>query len=172
MMTRCRVFRAGLCLLLLAVPASGQLRAGQSNTTATLVVTGDVDRTLSLAPAELKGLPRSRVEMKSEDGAVHVYEGVLAGELLKLAGVTLGQMRGNAVTSHVVATASDGYQAVFALVELDPAFSSHDIIVADTVDGKPLSGNLGAFRIVAPRDLRGVRSVRMLTRLEVVPLKK
>jgi hypothetical protein len=43
----------------------------------------------------------------------------------------------------------DGYQVVFALAELDPAFTSNDIIVADTVDGRPLVDDQGPLRIVA-----------------------
>ena len=47
-----------------------------------------------------------------------------------------------------------------------------DILVADTIDGKPVADAQGPFRIVAPRDKRGVRSIRMLQRLEVVRLVK
>ena len=83
-----------------------------------------------------------------------------------------GQMRGNMVASYVLASASDGYQALFAIAELDPAFTAEDILVADTVDGQPLFEYQGPFRLVAPKDLRGARSVRMLQRLDVVRLRK
>jgi len=49
-----------------------------------------------------------------------------------------------------------------------PAASGSEIIVADTVDGSPLSDTQGPLRMVVPRDKRGERSVRMLQRLEVV----
>jgi hypothetical protein len=65
------------------------------------------------------------------------------------------RLRGNAVASDVVASATDGYQVVFSLAELDPAFTSNDIIVADTIDGKPLFAYQGPLRIVAPKDSRG-----------------
>ena len=132
-----------------------------------------MERSVSLAPADLKSLPRTRVEVKTEDGTTNVYEGVLVGELLKRAGVPLGaELRGNAVASYVVASASDGYQVVFSLAELDPAFTSNDIIVADTIDGKPLFAYQGPLRIVAPKDSRAARSIRMLEKLEVVRLRK
>jgi hypothetical protein len=70
----------------------------------------------------------------------------------------------------VVASASDGYRAVFSLAKLDPAFTGSEIIVADTVDGKPLFDYQGPFRIVAPHDTRGARGVRMLQKLDVVRL--
>jgi len=102
-----------------------------------------------------------------------VCEGVLVGEILKRAGVPLGtELRGNAIASYVVASATDGYQVVFSLAELDPGFTSNDIIVADTLDGKPLFAYQGPLRIVAPKDSRAARSIRMLQRLEVVRLKK
>lgn len=137
-----------------------------------LVVTGDVATPLSLLPADLKGLPRTQVEIK-EDGRTLTYEGVLVGELLKRAGVPLGgELRGNAMASYVLASATDGYQVLFSLAELDPAFTSNDIVVADTLDGKPLFAYQGPVRIVAPKDARGARSIRMLEKLEVVRLRK
>src|SRR5215510_1802750 len=140
---------------------------------ATLKVTGDVRTPLSLPPDELKAMPRKRVEIKDEDGRTVAYEGVLVGEILKRAGATLGSdMRGSAVASYVVASASDGYQVVFSLAELDPAFTGSEVIVADTIDGKPLFAYQGPWRIVAPKDTRAARSIRMLERLEVVRLKK
>jgi hypothetical protein len=72
----------------------------------------------------------------------------------------------------VLATASDGYQVLFSLAELDPAFTSNTVIVADTIDGKPLFPYQGPLRIVAPKDSRAARSVRMLTKLELIRLKK
>jgi DMSO/TMAO reductase YedYZ molybdopterin-dependent catalytic subunit len=149
-------------------------QAAQSPAAATtLAIGGDVGKNLSLAPDDLKAMPRIRVEVKAEDGTTSVYEGVLVAELLKRAGVPLGtELRGDAVATYLVASASDGYQVVFSLPELDPAFTSSDVIVADTVDGKPLFGYQGPLRIVAPKDLRAARSIRMLQRLEVVRLRK
>jgi hypothetical protein len=46
-----------------------------------------------------------------------------------------------------------------------------EIIIADTIDGKPLSASQGPLRIVVPKDTRAARSIRMLQRLEVVRLK-
>ena len=70
------------------------------------------------------------------------------------------ELRGNAIASYVVASATDGYQVVFSLAELDPGFTSNDIIVADTIDGKPLFAYQGPLRIVAPKDARAARSIR------------
>jgi DMSO/TMAO reductase YedYZ molybdopterin-dependent catalytic subunit len=147
------------------------LIAAQAPTQA-LTVAGDVATPLSVTLEQLKTMPRAKAEVK-EDGRTLIYEGVLVGEILKRAGAPLGsELRGNAIASYVVASASDGYQVVFSLAELDPGFTSNDIIVADTIDGKPLFAYQGPLRIVAPKDARAARSIRMLQRLEVVRLKK
>jgi hypothetical protein len=138
-----------------------------------LKVGGDVRTPLTLAPDELKSMPRTRVQVKGEDGQLVAYEGVLVSELLKRAGAPLGtEMRGNVLATYVLASAADGYQVVFSLAELDPGFSGSEVIVADTADGKPLFGYQGPLRIVAPKDTRPARGVRMLERIEVVRLKK
>ena len=140
---------------------------------ATLVVGGDVPTPLTLAPAALKAMPRTTVTVKEEGGREVQYEGVLVGELLKRAGAPVGRdLSGKAVATYVRASAKDGYQVVFSLAELDPGFTSNDIIVADTVDGKPLFDYQGPLRIVAPHDKRGARSIRMLQKIEVVRLVK
>jgi DMSO/TMAO reductase YedYZ molybdopterin-dependent catalytic subunit len=138
----------------------------------TLVIAGDVAQPLTVKPADLKTMPRTTVTV-SEEGRQVSYEGVLVGELLKRAGAPVGRdLSGKAVATYVRASAKDGYQVVFSLAELDPAFTPNDIIVADTIDGKPLFDYQGPLRIVAPHDKRGARSIRMLQRLEVVRLVK
>ena len=51
--------------------------------------------------------------------------------------------------------------------ELDPAFIDNEILLADTANGKPLFGAQAV-----PKDKPGARSVRMLTKLEVVQVRK
>ena len=173
-MTRRVLALCALCLPLSST-ASGQGTVAQQAPAAAagvLTIGGAVTHPLSVTADELKGMPRTKVEIK-EEGRTVAYEGVLVGELLKRAGAPLGsELRGNAVASYVVASARDGYQAVFSLAELDPGFTTNDIIIADTIDGKPLFAYQGPFRLVAPKDSRGARSVRMLDRIEVVRLRK
>ena len=172
--SRNRFANLGAACALLALTASAHARAIQTTPgpAIALTVSGDVSSPLSLAPADLKPLPRTRVEV-TEDGKTVSYEGVLVGEILKRAGAPLGaDMRGPAVATYVLATAPDGYQVVFSLAELDPGFTSNDIIVADAVDGKPLEASQGPLRIIAPKDSRRSRSIRNLQRLEVVRLRK
>jgi len=159
-----------LVVLASIVAVLGQAPAITSDTTP--VVGGDVTTPLTLTPADLKALPRTTVTV-AEEGREVRYEGVLVGELLKRAGAPVGRdLSGKAVATYVRASAKDGYQVVFSLAELDPAFTANDIIVADAIDGKPLFDYQGPLRIVAPHDKRGARSIRMLQRIEVVRLVK
>src|SRR5262245_48932496 len=124
------VLQAFCLTLTMTVPSVAQEQAAE----ATLVVGGDVTQPLTLKPAELKSMPRTTVTV-SEQGRDIAYEGVLVGELLKRAGAPVGRdLSGKAIATYVRASAKDGYQVVFSLAELDPGFTSNDIIVADTIN--------------------------------------
>jgi len=81
-------------------------------------------------------------------------------------------MRAPALSTYVLASASDGYQVVFSLAELDPEMTDGKFLLADRANGKPLFGETGSFRLVIPTDKHGARSIRMLTSLNVVQLRK
>jgi DMSO/TMAO reductase YedYZ molybdopterin-dependent catalytic subunit len=135
-----------------------------------LRVTGSVATSLTLTAADLAGMPRAAVSTTRNGLETH-YEGVWMHEILRRAGVPLGEeLRGPALATYVLARAEDGYRVVYSLGELDPAFHDNRVLLADTANGRALSGEEGSFRIVAPLDARGARSVRMLTELEVVRL--
>jgi DMSO/TMAO reductase YedYZ molybdopterin-dependent catalytic subunit len=154
---------------------SGLLAAGlllAQDAQPTVQVTGAVKQALTLSADDLAKMPRATVRTTS-NGMETVYEGVWLHEVLKKAGVPQGsELRGKALASYVLAEAQDGYEVVFSLGELDPAFIDNQILLADTANGKPLFGVQGRFRLVVPKDKPGARSVRMLTKLEVVQLRK
>jgi DMSO/TMAO reductase YedYZ molybdopterin-dependent catalytic subunit len=135
-------------------------------------VTGAVKQALTLTAEDLAKMPRATVRTMN-NGMETVYEGVWLHDVLKMAGVPQGsELRGKALAGYFLAEAQDGYQVVFSLGELDPAFIDNEILLADTANGKPLFGAQGRFRLVVPKDKPGARSVRMLTKLEVVQLRK
>jgi len=138
----------------------------------TVQVTGAVKQALTLSADDLAKMPRATVKTTSS-GMETVYDGVWLHEVLKKAGVPQGgELRGKALSSYVLAEAQDGYQVLFSLGELDPAFIDNEILLADTANGKPLFGEQGRFRLVVPKDKPGARSVRMLTKIEVVQVRK
>ena len=162
---------AAMVVLAFGSPARSQAPAAAA-APSTLTVGGDVPHPLTLTPADIKTMPRTTVTV-SEEGREVTYEGVLVGELLKRAEAPVGRdLTGQAVATYVLCKAKHGYQVVFSLPELDPAFTSNDIIVADTIDGKPLFDYQGPLRIVAPHDKRGARSIRMVQSIDVVRLRK
>jgi hypothetical protein len=63
----------------------------------------------------------------------------------------------SAVRGAVIITGADGYTALIALGELAPAFENKQIILATSMNAKPLPP--GHFRIVVPHDAKGGRSV-------------
>jgi DMSO/TMAO reductase YedYZ molybdopterin-dependent catalytic subunit len=141
-----------------------------------LAISGDVTNPLSLTKADLAKMPRTSVTVKaegSEEGADTTYEGVLLYDILKQAGAPLGkQLMGKALASYVLAEAHDGYQVVYTLTELDPSFTGNKIIVADTINGKPLFQYQGPFRLVVPGEKKAARSIRMVEKISVVRLRK
>jgi DMSO/TMAO reductase YedYZ molybdopterin-dependent catalytic subunit len=135
-------------------------------------ITGSVKQPLTLTADDLAKMPRASVRTTS-NGMETVYEGVWLHEVLKKAGAPQGsELRGKALASYVLAEAQDGYQVVFSLAELDPTFIDNQVLLADTANGKPLFGAQGRFRLVASKEKPGARSIRMLTKLEVVQLRK
>ena len=156
--------------LVLALLAAVRLPAQDGSPT--VQVTGAVKQPLTLSADDLAKMPRASVHATNNKMET-VYEGVWLHEVLKRAGVPQGsELRGKALAGYVLAEAQDGYQVVFSLGELDPGFIDNEILLADTANGKPLAGAQGRFRLVAPKEKEGARSVRMLTRIEVVQVRK
>jgi DMSO/TMAO reductase YedYZ molybdopterin-dependent catalytic subunit len=62
-------------------------------------------------------------------------------------------------------TGSDDYVAVLAVGEISPEFEGKQVILATSMDGKPLDA--GRPRVVVPGDKRGGRSVRDVVKIEV-----
>jgi DMSO/TMAO reductase YedYZ molybdopterin-dependent catalytic subunit len=140
--------------------------------TPSVQVTGAVKQSLTLTADDLAKMPRASVKSMN-NGTETVYEGVWLHEVLRRAGVPQGEaLRGKALAGYLLASAQDGYQVVFSVGELDPSFIDNEILLADTANGKPLSGAQGRFRLVVPKDKVSARSVRMLTKLEVVQVRQ
>jgi len=150
-------------LLLSAGSSVAFAQAGQAvvSNDQVLSVSGEVARTLKLNASDLAKLPRQTVNAKDHDGKAAIFEGVALVDVLRLAGVEFGdKLRGKNLALFLVVDASDGYRAVFALPELDPAFADQAIILAHSRDGKPLPEAEGPWRIIVSKEKRQARWVR------------
>jgi DMSO/TMAO reductase YedYZ molybdopterin-dependent catalytic subunit len=170
-----RKIRACIPVLLAAVlaqflPQAPKAGAQTSATPGELRISGAGSSPLVLTVSDLKKMPRKTLTVVNpHEKKKETYEGVLLEELLHRAGVPQGeQLRGPSMATYVLAEAEDGYRVVFSLAELDSGILESEIIVADTVDGAPLSAQQGPFRLVAPHEKRPARWVRMLKSITVM----
>jgi len=151
-------------LLSLSTLASGQDDAGSS-----ITVEGEVLRTLKLTPKDLAKFPQSEVKAKDREGKEHTFKGTTLSVVLDSAGVTLGaDLKGKNLTKFVLLHAADGYEVVFALAELDPAFTSNTILLATHVDGKPLPKGEGPIRLVNPAEKKPTRWIREISSIKIL----
>lgn len=101
------------------------------------------------------------------------YTGISLWNLLTDAGgVTVTSAKNDILSKYVLATGSDGYQAVFSLGEIDPKFGNQPVMVAyaDTAGQLGADGSDGLARMVVPGDLAGGRYVSDLVSLSVQSL--
>ena len=133
-----------------------------------LVVDGAVEHNLKLGFADLAQFPRQSLRATDELGKESLFEGVLVAEILRSAGVKFDkELRGKKLADYLLVETGDGYRVVFAMPELDPAFTDRVILLADRRDGKPLGGNAGPLRVIVPGEKRHARWVRQVIGLKV-----
>jgi DMSO/TMAO reductase YedYZ molybdopterin-dependent catalytic subunit len=133
-----------------------------------IIVAGPRERGV-FTPTTLKDYPHVAVRIFNHHvNKSETYSGVPLMDLLAHLGVPHGRtLMGKALAEYIVATGSDGYKSVVALGEIDPAFHPGVVLVADTLDGKPLGAKTGPFRLVVSEDKKMARSVRNLVEIEV-----
>jgi DMSO/TMAO reductase YedYZ molybdopterin-dependent catalytic subunit len=147
-------------------PIAGGEPADETMTIVT--VSGEIAKPMKLTAKDWAKLPRQSVKARDHSGVEAEYEGVPLVEVLKEAGVKFGQdLRGPALASYLVVEATDGYKAVFALPELDPAFNDRMILLADRRDGKPLDAKHGPVQVIVPGEKKQARWVRMVVTLRI-----
>jgi len=101
--------------------------------------------------------------------APSAWEGVALVEVLRAEGAPLGKaLRGDALANYVRVTATDGYQVVFGLGELDADMGAAKVVLVDRHEGKPLEDKDGPVRLVVPGDQRPARWVRSVATVELL----
>ena len=152
------VFTLILALMLYAAPARAQQ----------LVVQNEAGKTSVLTRADIEALPHLKVTARLSN-APATFDAVALSVILEKAGIGFGDtLKGKRLASCLLVEAADGYRAVIALPEIDPAFTDKQIVLAYLKDGKPLDEKEGPYRIVIPGEKRMARWVRQVTTLKIV----
>ena len=135
---------------------------------AIIKVSGEVVTPLNITMADFKAYSQVKLKHKDKEGKEHTYSGVVLADILQKAGVTSGEsLKGKNLTKFVLVEAVDGYQVVFALAELDKAYTDKLVILANQVDGKPLAATEGPYRIIVQDEKKPARLIRQVIALRV-----
>jgi DMSO/TMAO reductase YedYZ molybdopterin-dependent catalytic subunit len=132
----------------------------------TIEIVGELARRVSLAPADLTGLPRREVvaDLHCVAGWSAVglrWEGVAFADLHRL--LIEPALRPTARVRYVVFVGLDGFRSIVALEDA----LADNVLVADRLNGEPLTAEHGApVRLVSP-DQYGFVSTKHLCRIEL-----
>lgn len=118
-------------------------------------------------PQSLAALPHVTINVYNEHAkANQTYSGVPVMALLQPLGVP-DKPHGKDFRLYLVAEGSDGYQVVYSVAEVNQDVHDATILVADSMDGKPLGDN-GPLQLVATGEKRPARWVRNLVAIRVL----
>ncbi len=133
-----------------------------------LSLTNANNATTSLTAQDIKAMPHTALQVKTHDGTMHNYNGVLLYALLQKAGVPLGDSaKKKTAASYVLVTAADHYKTVYAMAEVDTLLSNKKIILADEIDGHALPQNALPYQVIATNEKIGARMIRQVVSIAV-----
>jgi hypothetical protein len=143
-----------------------------------LVVSGALMRPGTIELSELKALGAEAATWRDHKGE-HAVVGVRLDKVLVHFGFDPGPMGPDVPKSEkrsgwkkvVVASAPDGFQAVFSCAEISAQMGSTRALVIWEMDGKPLPASMGPLRLAVLTDQEPSRSLYQLSRLDVVDLR-
>lgn len=152
----------------------GSARAAE-NVRAVVEVSGALPRSASLGQAELSALG-AKTTAWTVHGTKRQVTGVRLDKVLTHLGFSPGPMGKDVPVAEkragyrkaVIATAADGYRAVFSVAECVEGMGATEVLVVWAVDGKPLPPERGPFQLAVLTDGEPSRSLRQLRKLEVV----
>jgi len=158
-----------LCAVICCVAISAAAQQTTPTNNVLLTVGGEVPTPLSLTQEDLNKLPRQKIRAKDHDSKEYEYEGVAVKEILQKAGLKFGEaLRGKALATYLLVEASDHYQAVYALPEMEPATAERLILLADRQNGAPFPPTMGPLKIIVPGDAEHARWVRQVKSMVIV----
>jgi hypothetical protein len=124
------------------------------------------EQSAEFTPEKLAALPHTTITVyNGHEKANQTFSGVPLIDLIKPLGVN-DQPRGKDFRLYIEAEGSDGYFVVYSIAEVTPFIHDGTVIVADTVDGKPIADS-GPFQLVATGEKHPARWVRNLVAIRV-----
>jgi len=156
------------------VPAAGTVADPSKYVTGRFTVSGAVEHVLTLSVEDLRKFPPQQLsevplvcQTGAEVGKLEHLKGVRLLDVLEKA-VVVSQNHNDVKKMVVVATASDGYKAVFSWSELFNSPVGEGVLVFFEKDGMPLADDEGRIALISAKDLRtGPRHVKWLQGIEV-----
>jgi DMSO/TMAO reductase YedYZ molybdopterin-dependent catalytic subunit len=142
-------------------------------TTTQFSLSGRVRNPAVYTLSSLEALPATTENVTYLAGGTPVhatFTGVSLWNLLIAAGIISDPaVKNDILNYYVLATGSDGYEAIYSLGELDPMFGGTGApdLIAYLQDGAPIGGD-GFARVVVPGDSFGGRYVSNLVSLQVL----
>jgi DMSO/TMAO reductase YedYZ molybdopterin-dependent catalytic subunit len=150
-----------------ALPVSTACQGGYSPR---FEITGEVQNPTTYDEESLGALPHSTENVTFLTGKgpqTGSFQGVLLWDLLNKAGIKSDPTR-DGQFQYVEVTATDCYQVVLALGEINPGFGGEQVLVADGENGAPLGSDAGFARLIVPGDKFGGRSTFWITSIKLL----
>ncbi|MEW9898409.1 molybdopterin-dependent oxidoreductase [Chitinivorax sp. PXF-14] len=168
---------AAFTVLPLVAQAAGKVDNPAQYVTHSVSVSGAVAKQLTLTVADLKKMPAAEIgamPIVCQSGAtmeeIKQYKGVKLKDVLDRAEI-VSRDHNDTKKMVIVATASDGYKAVFSWQELYNSPLGDEVVVFFEKNGKLLDDDEGQIALISAKDLRaGPRHVKWLQSLEVIKL--
>jgi hypothetical protein len=171
------IYLAALCLLALpSVSSQAQTAAtgavagsDPASSTASTSLTLTVDgKPTTLSVEDLQAMSQKTVSVHNEHTKKdETYGGVSLGELLAKYGFPVDKTtRQKMLRSYLIAEGTDRYRVLFSVTEIEASEHDGDVIVATSMDGKPL-GQDGPLKLVDSGDKKPQRWVRNLSAITV-----
>lgn len=136
------------------------------STTLALTVDG---KTTTFSVAELSAMTQKTVSVHNEHTKIdESYSGVPLGDLLAKAGFTSTKAtQRKMLRSYLKVEGTDKYWVLYSVTEVLASEHKGDVIVAISVDGKPLGAD-GELKLVSTEDAKPQRWVRNLTSITML----
>lgn len=159
--------------------ADGQYTNCPGGTSERFRLGGQIQERKTFTLSDLQSLPASKVTVTFQTGRgqeTHTYIGVPLWQLIQSSGGLKPSpnptVKNNLLRQYIAVEATDCYEAVVAVGEIQPNFEGKQVLVAyaeeDASQGQTLLSDEGFARLVVPGDRAGGRYVSNIRRILVL----